>query len=251
MAKTGTALPVIAGGAALLMLSGRKKKKGTSLPASSGSRWGIRIVDDCKGVEVTDPELFNKFMYGAFNELVETDPSLSLIQMTDALFGDVAPSCSGFPEEPESAEVAELYATIARHIGRFMIHDSRVDINASKLVDEATKISFVDWYIRWRNYPSSDIPKAPENQVAFSSDMSTYQVGPKWYEETVVPFVASSGQEGRLETVFEDFVASRGVMVGRVVKPISELPQDSPIVNDFLDGLEEAINNASAQVSGG
>ena len=90
MAKS--ALPLIVGaGAAAILLS--KKKSGKAKGGVAG-RWGVRVSSDCQTVDIVDPELFNQFLFGAFNELVETDPSLSLIQMTDALFGDVAPGCS-------------------------------------------------------------------------------------------------------------------------------------------------------------
>ena len=247
MAKSNSALPIIAGGAALLMLSGKKKKKVGG--AKGGKvRWGIRISADCKQVDVVNVDLFHQFMFGAFNELVEADPKLSLIQMTDALFGDIAPHCSGFPEEPESEQVAELYAVIARNVGQYMVSDPRVDLSITGLVDEATRISFTDWYRAWRNYPSPEVPEAPVDQIAFSSDLTNYTIGDQWYAKTLLPFVKQAAAEGRLETVFEDFVAHRGVKVGQFVMAISELPQDSPVVNDFLDKIESEIERASAEV---
>src|SRR5690606_4193050 len=117
MAKKTSTLPLLAGGAAVVLLSRSKKKS----KKSNGSRWGVKVSADCKSVTITDSKLFHQFMYGAFHELVEIDPTLSLIQMSDALFGDVAPNCTGFPGEPESAEVAELYAIIARNIGQYMV----------------------------------------------------------------------------------------------------------------------------------
>ncbi len=252
MAKSSSALPILAGGAALILLSGGKKKRKKSGGGSSGGvRWGIRVSGDCKTVDVVDAKLFNQFMYGAFHELVEADPTLTLIQMTDALFGDIAPQCSGFPEEPESDQVAELYAVIARNIGHFMVEDPRVDLTVGGLIDEATRITFLDWYRAWRNYPSSEVPIAPQDQVSFSSDLSTYEIGPDWYEKTVLPFVGQAGVEGRLETAFQDFVANRGVKVGQFVMSIAELPQGGEAVEHFLDQLEEAIEKASAAVSGG
>ena len=250
MAKKTSALPIIAGGAALLLLSGGKKKKKKGTSSGGKVRWGIRVSDDCKTVEVVDVNLFHKFMFGAFNELVETDPSLSLIQMTDALFGDIAPDCGGFPEEPQSAEVAELYAIIARNVGQFMVADPRVDLSMGELIDEATKISFTDWYRAWRNYPSTEVPDAPSDQVSFPSDLSTFKIGSDWYANTLLPFVAQAGEEGRLETVFEDFVGSRGVLVGQFVMPISDLDQGEESVVAFLNELQAAIDQAQKEIVG-
>ncbi len=246
MAKKASALPILAGGAALLLLGGKKKRRKKSGKVAGGVRWGIRISSDCKQVDVVSADLFHEFMFGAFNELVEADPSLTLIQMSDALFGDIAPHCSGFPEEPESAQVAELYAVIARNIGQFMVGDPRVDLSMGALIDEATRISFTDWYRAWRNYPSPDVPDAPGNQVSFSSDLSTYKIGPDWYTHTVVPFVTLAASEGRLNTAFQDFVANLGVKVGQFVMPISELPQDSDVVIHFLNQLDKAIEAAAS-----
>lgn len=245
MAKGTSTLPVLAGGAALLLLSQKKKGK---TQKSGETRWGIRVSVDCKRVEVVNPKLFNQFMFGAFNELVEIDPTLSLIQMTDALFGDVAPHCRGFPEDPGSSDVAELYAVVARNIGQFMVEDPRVNMNIGSLVDEATKIAFIDWYRAWRNYPSSEIPEAPADQVAFSSDFSSIHIGPDWYRKTVIPFVKGLAEHGTLDSAFEEFVSKLGVLVGQFVMPISELPQDRESVIQFLDRLEEAIESAQQEI---
>lgn len=246
MAKK-SALPFIAGGAALLLLSSQDKRKRTA-KSSGKSRWGIQVSPDCKTVNVVDAKLFNRFMLGAFNELVETDPSLTLIQMTDALFGDVAPNCRGFPEDPQSAEVAELYATIARSIFQFMVGDPRIKASAGEMIDEATQISFVDWYRAWRNYPSSDIPEAPDDQVSFSSDLSTFYIGTQWYPKTVVPFVAEAAKNGEMDIVFKKFTNERNVLVGQFTTPIDELPQDEVAVVEFLDKLEEAIVEAKKEI---
>lgn len=249
MAKSSSALPLLAGGAALVFLGGKKKKKKKGISGGK-SRWGIQISSDCMEVNVVDVDLFHKFMFGAFNELVDADPSLSLIQMSDALFGDVAPNCSGFPEDPESDQVAELYAVIARNVGQFMVADPRVDLTMGGLIDEATKISFTDWYRAWRNYPSSDPTAAPQDQVSFATDMSNYTIGPEWYTKTVLPFVAAAGEAGRAESAFEDFANNRGVKVGQFVMPISGLPQDEPKVVEFLNVLQEAVARAQKEIVG-
>jgi hypothetical protein len=248
MAKK-SALPIVAGGAALILLSssGKKKKKSPSTPANR-PRWGVRISKDCKTVEIVDPKMFSQFMYGAYDELISVDPSLTLMQVTDALFGEVAPNCSGFPEQPESDEVAELFAVIARNIASFMVTDQRTKESMGTLLDEATQISFVDWYRWWRNYPSPDIPDAPSAQVVFSSDFSNYEIGGNWFEEIVRPFVQEAHDNGRLDTAFEDYVNKCGVQVGKFTTPVQELPQDKPTVQDFLKKLEEAINQAASEV---
>jgi hypothetical protein len=246
MAKN-SALPIVAGGAAVLLLaSGKKKRKRPS--GKKRTRWGVRISSDCNTVEVVNQKLFNQFLYGAYDELISVDPSLTLIQVTDALFGEVAPDCSGFPEEPESAEIAELYAVLARAIASFMSTDPRTKDSIGTLLDEATNVSFVDWYRWWRNYPSPDLPDAPSAQVAFSSDLSNYKIGENWFEEIVRPFVQEAYEAGRIESAYEDFVNNLGVQVGRFTMPISELPPDTPTVKDFLKKLQDAITAASAEV---
>lgn len=236
-----SALPILAAAGAVAVVASSKKKKGRK---SGNVRWGVRVSSDCKSVDVVNSQLFQQFIYGAFNELVEIDPNLSLIQMTDALFGDVAPNCSGFPEEPESADVVELYATIARVIGLHMVHDPRVKMDMSKLLDEATQIAFIDWYRAWRNYPSSDVPSAPRNQIAFSSDLSGFEFGPDWYSKTLKPWLAGASKAGKLESAYEDFVAQQSVMLGKFVVPISRLPQDNEMVIEFLDELDKAFAQA-------
>lgn len=237
-----SALPILAAAGALAVVaSSKKKKKGKK---SGNVRWGIRVSANCTKVEAVDTNLFHKFMFGAFNELVEIDPSLTLIQMTDALFGDIAPNCSGFPEEPESADVAELYAVIARTIGQFMVHDPRVEMTMGKLIDDATKISFVDWYRAWRNYPSSEIPQAPADQISFSSDLSGFDFGPEWHSKTLLPWLHAAAEANRLPSAYEDFVNSRGVLVGQFVIPIADLPQDNDTVIEFLDELDKAFAEA-------
>lgn len=241
-------LPILAAAAALAVVSDKKKKSRTS---GGNVRWGVRVSPDCKTVDIVNPKLFNEFLYGAFDELVSVDPDLTLIQMTDALFGDVAPTCSGFPEEPESEHVAELYAVIARAMGQFMVTDDRVDLNAGGMIDQATKISFTDWYRNWRNYPSPELPDGPSDEVSFSSDFTTYVIGSNWYANTLFPFVQGAARNGQLDSVYNDFVANRGVLVGQFIRPISELPDEADAVEHFLDALEEAVAQAKSEVAEG
>lgn len=244
MAKK-SALPILAGGAAVLILSSKKNKKKDK---SKSSRWGVAVSSDCESVRVVDPRLFDQFLFGAYEELISVDSSLTLIQVTDALFGEVAPNCSGFPENPESSSIAELYAVIARAIASFMARDPRTKDSMGTLIDEATRISFTDWYRYWRNYPSSDIPEAPDAQVAFSSDFSQYQIGDRWFGEIIVPFVEESKENERLDSAFEDFYGNFGVQVGQFTVPISELPSEMDSVKDFLSKLKEAIDKAKLKL---
>lgn len=243
MAKS-PALPLLAGGAALLLLAGGKKKG-----SASRGRWGVFVSQDCQEVTITDPRLFEEFLAGGFNQLISIDDSLSVIQISDALFGDVAPNCAGFPEKPDSYLVAELYATIVRSVVRLMVIDPRVSISNEDMVDQATRIAFAEWYEEYSNYPSSEVPSTLDSQVAFSSDLSDYEIGPTWYEETVKPFVAEEIKAGRGDSAYEGFVANRGVLVGRFVRPISELPEDKVAVEDFLDKLEASIDKAAGELA--
>ncbi len=244
MAKNSSALPIIAGGAALLLVSGKKKRKKSGNP----SRWGVSISKDCQTVKIVDPKLFDQFLFGAYDELAAIDSSLRLIQITDSLYGEIAPDCAGFPEDPQSSEIAELYAVIARAVGSFMVMDPRNDATMGAIIDEATQISFIDWYRAWRNYPTSDVPDILANQVAFASDMSSYIVGPNWFEETVRPFVQAAHDESRLDTVVVDFANNRGVLVGKFVMPIVELPPDEASVNAFMAELDAAMQKATSEV---
>ena len=129
-----------------------------------------------------------------------------------------------------------------------MVNDKRVPMNMSKLIDDATKISFIDWYRTWRNYPSPEIPAAPPSEVAFSSDYSSYEIGPDWYKQTIIPFTKNALKSDKIDTIFEDFIENHGVQVGQFVLPISDLPQDKPSVIDFLDKVEEAFDEAKASL---
>lgn len=238
------ALPIVAGGAAALILTSKKRKN----KKSKRSRWGVAVSNNCQTVTVVKPDLFNNFLYGAYEELISVDPTLTLIQVSDALFGEVAPDCSGFPEEPESPEIAELYAVIAQAIASFMARDPRTKDSIGTLIDEATRIYFVDWYRYWINYPSPNIPDAPSGQVVFSTDYSQYKIGENWYNDVIIPFVEEASSQGRLDTVLSDFINNIGVQVGQFTVPVSDLPQEKESVQDFLLKLDKALNKAESEV---
>jgi len=252
MAKS-SALPLLAGGAAVLLLasSGKKKKKTSGSGSGSGKvRWGVRIPKGCQEVIIDNAEIFQDFLFGAYNELIEIDPDLGVLQITDALFGEVAPHCSGFPEEPESAAIVEFYTFIARHISMFMIDDARLSVTAEDLANEATKVAFGDWYQQWAQYPTPEVGDIPSDQAGISGDYKKLKIGPDWYANNVRPFVEQAIKQGRADTAFEDYVANRGILVGNIIKPISELPQDKTVVDQFLDALEEAIDKATEELGG-
>lgn len=245
MAKS--ALPIIAaGGAALLLTSSGGKKKGKK---GKRGRWGVGVSKDCKTITVYNSDLLMDFLFNAYKELIEADPDLKALQITDALFGDILPNCSGFPERPESPAVVEFYAFIARHVSMFMVDDPSISVTPKDMVDEATSIAFGDWYTQWRDYPTPELPSAPSDQVAFSSDFSSYKIGKDWYNNNIKPFVASELSDGRSDSIFEDYVDNRGVQVGKFVRVISNLPEDKKSVQEFLDKLEDAIDKAMDEVS--
>jgi len=241
---------IVAGGIAIAAASSRKKKtRGAGGPSSiPGSvRRGVRVSDDCSSVDIVNRGVFDNFTYGAYEELMAVDPSYSVFQITDALFGEVAPDCSAFPEEPESADVAELYAVIARMVALYMSQDPRVEGKVGDRISEAQAVGFTDWYRSWRNYPSSDVPQAPSTVVSFSSDYSNYKIGEDWYAQILVPFVANAKDQGRLDSAFEDFLNTYMVAFGVDRVPMSELPLDNPTVQDFMRMLEASIKSASVE----
>ena len=252
MAKSSMLLPVAAGGAALLLLSSSKKKKKSGKPAGR-TRWGVRISNDCQTVDIVDPKLFERFTYGAFNELVDADKSLTLLQMSYALFGDIVEDkCSGFPERPESSDIAELFTVVMRRVAQYMIEDDRIKAGAGQLMDDETLEHFTQWYRAWRNYPSSDVPAVTAGHVSFASDYSDYQISPEWKKETVLPFVKGAVEDGAddISSIFESFKERIGVMVGKFIYPISELPTDKASVKGFLLKAQQAIKDAAASLGG-
>jgi len=248
MAKS-SALPLLVGGAAALALaSGKKKKKKKKSSGGGGKiRWGVRVTSDCQDVIIENDELFSDFILAGYQELHGIDPDLDVIEISTALFGEVAPDCSPFPEEPESGAIAELFAFVMRRVAFYMVADGRQQ--NIDLVEDSMGIAFNDWYTQWRNYPSSDIYDFPPSQVGFANDFSKYKIGPQWYSKTIKPFVATAVQQGRAGTAFEDYVANNRVLVGEFEKDIASLPQDQPVVDDYLDEVEEAIDRALSEIN--
>ena len=242
MAKTSTApLLLGAGAVALMATKGKKKKKGKR------GHWGIRVSKDCQLVEITNMSLFRDFLLGGYDELIGIDPDLDIFQVADAMFGEVAPNCAPFPEHPESAGVAELYRVIVKSVTGFMVANR--DPQIAEMINNPRAKEFVEWYAYWRNPPSSDLPSVPDNEVAFATDFSRYEIGSDWYAGTVRPFVAALAQAGNAGDAYQSFIENRAVAVGRVIIPIAELPEDTATVQQFIAEVQNAVNQALAEMS--
>ena len=236
--------PLLIGAGAVALAATRKKKK----RRKSRGHWGVSVSSDCQKVDIVNWELFFDFTHGAYAELMEADDSLSILQVSDALFGEVAPKCAPFPEEPESAQLAELYNAIIRMVTQHMAADKRPQLEAFRNDPRAKE--FLEWYRYWRNPPSPKITKEfPDSEVAFSTDLSGYEIGPNWYAQTVKPFVLSLMKSGNADTAFEQFLDNRAVIVGNFTMPISALAKRG-MVPDFLAKIEDAIARAKSEVMG-
>lgn len=233
--KNSPALPLLVAGGALVVASKKKKKKGRS------SHWGVRVTKACE-IQVVDPVLFERFVLGALYELRDIDPSLDAFQLTDAMFGEVAPECSPFPEAPENSSVVKFYFTLLRANSRNLIANKIV--SPEEVSSHPRSGEFIDWYRTWLNPPSPEVPSAPDNQVAFSSDFSEYVIGPNWYEQTVKPFVAGVSDGA---SAYEDFINHLSVAVGKLIVPIHQLPADPPSVQDFIAKVQSAIEQAQQE----
>lgn len=231
--------PILLGAGAVAVLASSKKKK------KKRGHWGIYVSKDCQRVEVTNQLLFRDFLLGGYKELIGIDPELDVFQVTDAMFGEVAPACSPFPENPESAGVVELYSIIVKSVTGFMVADQNPNILA--MMKDPRAIEFAKWYYHWKNPPDSALPDIPADQVGFSSDYSNYEIGKQWYTGTVAPFVRNMKQSGNGNKAYKAFIENRAVSVGRMILPIAELPTDRPMVTQFLEQVKAAIEQALAE----
>ena len=235
--KTSPLVPVLVGGAALAVVSKKKKKK-----SGKSSHWGVRVVKGCD-VEIVDPELFDRFLVGSFHELMEIDSTLDVFQLTDSMFGEVVPGCGIFPEEPASNSLVDFYFMLLKANTRALLTKGLA--TKSGISQNPRSKEFVDWYMYWRNPPSSAVPSVPDNQVGFASDFSDYIIGPNWYAETVLPFVRERISEG--EDLLVSFADRSAVAVGKVAMPIAQLPAGPETVIDFVDKLTAAIEQAKTE----
>ncbi len=239
MAKTSAAPLLLGAGAVAFAASKGKKRK------SKRGHWGVYVSKDCQTVEITNQMLFRDFVRGGYQELFDVDPNLDVLQISDALFGEVAPQCSPFPEEPESAGLAELYRSIVAGVTETMVETGNARIKG--MLESPRAKEFAQWYMHWRNPPSSEIPDVPANEVSFASDYSQFRIGKQWYSETVQPFVMTLVQAGNAGNAYEAFINNRAVAVGRFLLPISELPAEAPMVAQFLEQVKTAVNQALAE----
>lgn len=234
MAKN--AAPLLIGVGALALLASGKKKKAPSKPGRT--RHGVFVADDCSMVEIRSQEKLRNFLNGAYRELRETDPDLDWFQLTDALFGDIAPDCGGFPEDPQSADVAEFYAFVLRTVAYKLIGDKLgniIDIITDDRVGE-----FGNWYKEYVGGLLSDLPEGiPEDQVGFSPDYTKFYVGPKWESRTLIPGLKnliSSGNENPVEM----FMRTHNVALGRNFVRFIDLPPQEPNVQTVYNQIQTA-----------
>lgn len=232
--KTSPVLPVLVGGAVLVVASKKKKK-------TKSSHWGVRVVKGCD-VEIVNDELFDRFIVGAFHELIDIDPDLDAFQLTDSMFGEVAPECGIFPEEPASDSAVDFYFLLLKANTRALLAKGLA--TKQEIAQHPRAQEFIEWYTYWRNPPSASVPAVPDNQVGFASDFSNYVIGPNWYAETVVPFVRSKPEDDDILTAFAD---ERAVAVGKIAMPIAQLPIAYEAVEDFVDKLTAAIEQAKTE----
>lgn len=239
MAKS--AAPILLGATAVAVIASKKKKK------KKRGHWGIYVSKDCQRVEITNEILFRDFLLGGYKELIAADPELDIFQISDAMFGEVAPHCAPFPEEPKSLGIVELYKIIVRTVTGFMVADRNPKI--LNMVENPRAKEFVQWIEYWKNPPDSTMPEIPPDQAGFSSDFAQYKIGKQWYAQTVQPFVSAMMQAGTVDVdqLFQEFIENRAVSVGRLILPIAELPKDSPMVVQFLEQVRAAVEQARAE----
>ena len=223
----------------------KKRRRYGSTKKSPEDLRGILISKDCENVTVVDKELFDKFLIGVYSKQLSADPSISLMLVTDRMFHKSAPGCWGFPHDPQSEQVADLYMNILRRAAIFMASDDRVNLNLSDAFKIMHSEDLSRWYKRWSNYPTSIVPKPVKGHVAFSSDMTGFEIDEAWFPQTVQPFVEQARSAGELPTAYDDFVGNVGVMVGRFMYPISELPTELEATTNFLNQVAEAIETAA------
>lgn len=236
-----SAAPVLLGAGALAVLASSKKKK-----KGKRGHWGIYVSKDCQRVEITNQLLFRDFLLGGYKELIGIDPALDVFQVSDAMFGEVAPHCSPFPEHPESVGLVELYGIIVKAVTGFMTADRNPKV--LQMLDDPRAKEFAQWYEHWKNPPDSTLPNTPSTEVGFSSDYSQYQIGKGWYDRTVVPFVHAMVQSGNTEQIYQAFIENRAVSVGRLILPIVDLPESQPMVVQFLEQVQAAVDQARAEM---
>jgi hypothetical protein len=239
MAKS--AAPILLGVGALALLASGKKKA----PSRPGrTRHGVFVSDDCSELEIRDQEKLRNFINGAYRELRDSDPELDWFDLTDALFGDIAPDCEGYPDDPQSADVAEFYAFILRSVAYKLIGDKLGNI--LDIITDDRVGDFGKWYKAYGGGLMSDLPKdIPDDQVGFSPDYTKSYVGPKWESKTLIPYMKNLVQAGSDKPV-EMFMRTHNVALGRNFVRFIDLPEQEPNVQALFEQIHAAFNTANS-----
>lgn len=239
MAKVSA--PLLLGVGAIALLASRKRGSGSGL-GPGRMRNGVFSSADCKTLRVADYDRFNNFMRGGFAELRASGANLDNYAITDRMFRDTAPGCTGFPGVPESADVVMLYMTMMRMVA-YQLVEERI-ANAIDIISDERNAALTAWVNEYGGGPPNELPgNVPEDQVGFSPNYKQRFVGPAWVANTLEPFMASEGQGGRFgDDAYDRFVNGHNVMVGTSFVPIVELPMNEAKVAEFLDRILEAAS---------
>lgn len=235
MAKS--ALPLLLGGGAALLLMGGKKGKSIK----GESVYGVVVAKDCSQIRIVDENFFFDYLRGGYQELISKSPDMSWIDISDRLFKHVAPKCEGFPSKPKNRYIFHLYVTIARQTIINMMIDDPVK-NFIKIFKAPQMAEYSKWYATYMEESSHQIYDAPDNMVAFSSDLEKIKIMPRFIPDVVGPFMRKAKEEGRLDSAVQDFVNSHNAQVGLKYTLISNLPKDRPAVATLYQKLEAAKN---------
>lgn len=230
--------PLLLGAGALALFMAQKKPAG-----NKRSRFGIRVGDNCK-VEVLDEDRYRNFLKGSYLEEIADNPEAGPLEIAEVLFADLAPTCHHFPDQPESMDIYRLYVNVLNYVTNFLMQDGKILPGDVLKIRESS--GFNDWS-KWNlEHLGGMWGSAPEDQVAFARDFSSFRVGPDWEEDTLAPFVMEGKKQNLTnQEIFDAFVARRAVLVGEhKYVAIKELPESSPVVQEFLERIIKGIEAA-------
>ncbi len=236
MAKTTA--PLLLGAGALALFMTQKKPAGTGR-----GRFGIRVKDDCK-VEVLDVDRYRNFLKGSYLEEIADNPEAGPLEITETLFTDLAPTCNHFPDQPESMDIYRLYMNVLNYVTNFLIQDAK--LLPGDMLNISKDSGLTDWS-KWNlEHLGGMWGAVPEDQVGFARDFSSFRVGPNWEEDTLAPFVMEGKKQNLSnQEIFDAFTARRAVLVGEhKYVAIAELPESSPVVQEFLERIIKGIEAA-------
>jgi hypothetical protein len=235
MAKS--AAPLLLGLGALALMAGKKKTGGVS----GRTRQGVFVSTDCTQVEIRNQERLRNFINGAYRELREADPDLDWFELTDALFGDIAPDCGGYPEDPYSADVADFYAFMLRTVAYKLVEDNPA--NLVEIFTEDRIADFGSWYKIYAGGPPGDLPEnIPLDQVGFSPDFTQVYIGPQWESKTVIPYLQEKVKAGEAEEAIEMFMRDHNAAIGRQFVRFFDLPKQEPNVQTLHQKIQDAFD---------